>query len=321
MLETLQFVRGAVGQKSLEPSLKHFRIQDGLVQAYNGTLSLTSPIDCDLDVSPLADPFVRAIGLCEDTVSLHVTDTGRLAVKSGGFRAYIDATTDPFPELTPVGKDVELDGHLMEALVRLSPLMSDDASRPWARGILLAGQSAYATNNIVLAEHWLGYTMPVPMGLPAQCVNELCRIGEEPERVQSDGRQVTFHFSGDRRLTSAMLVIEQWPNPGQLLNQDHGTMHPIPGGFFESLEKLLPFADSLKRVYLNPDGSLTTVAADEEDGAHIQLPQATGFQGMYSIDQLLRLRGIVQSIDWANYPAPCAWHGEKARGVIVGLAG
>lgn len=322
MLNSLRFVKGAVSTKNYEPALKHFQIKDGRVQAYNGLIALSTPIDCDLDVRPLANPFVHAIGLCTDTVALHVTESGRLAVRSEGFKVFIDCTEEEFPGVEPVGDNVDLDGSLLQAVEKVEPFMGTDASHPWSHGILFAGQSAFATNNILLVEHWLGYSIPTPFGVPAMCVKELLRIGEEPVAVQSDGRTVTFHFEGGRWLHSKLLVIENWPDPHALLDGAFADTNidpqPVPEEFFNAVEKLRPFTDSLNTLHLNDDGVIST--ADIEDtGAHLEITPCTALGGAYSADQLLRLRGVANSADWSFYPKPCPFFGDMLRGVLVGL--
>lgn len=106
MIEALKFVRGAVAKKDFVPALTHFRIENGSIKGYNGTIGLCSPIALDLDASPKALPFIKAIETCRDTVSMHLTGAGRLAVKSGKFRAYVECTPEPFPDVTPTGSSL-----------------------------------------------------------------------------------------------------------------------------------------------------------------------------------------------------------------------
>ncbi len=317
MLEALKFVKGAISLKTFEPVLKHFRIRNERVQAYNGLMSLSAPIDCNLDVQPIASSFVHAIQLCEDTVSLHLTETGKLAIKSGGFKAYIECSAEAFPGIVPVGDEMKLDGELLGALRALAPIMGDDASRLWSHGILLVGQSAYVTNNIILVEKWLGYRLPDMLGLPAACVKELLRIGEEPIRIQSNGKTVAFHFEGDRWLTSVLLRVSEWPDPAKLFPEE-STFVDINESFFKALQDLSPFTDDLNSVWLHEDGTVST--SDQEDiGAHLQLTECLGMRGRYSADQFLRLKNIIKRIDWSTYPKPCVFQGDEIRGVIIGL--
>jgi DNA polymerase III sliding clamp (beta) subunit (PCNA family) len=317
MLKALKFVQGAVAQKNHVPVLQHFRIHDGRIQSHNGVLTLSSPIDCDLTIQPLAKTFVHAITLCEETVALHETDTGRLAVTSGNFRAFIDTSAETFPEFEPGNTSVDAVG-LLDAIRALAPIMSDDASRPWSRGILFVGNSAFVTNNIVLVEHWLKHPVSHPFGLPAVAVNELLRIGEEPERITVDKGRVTFHFDNDRWLMSTLLVVDKWPDVRDMLEHSRDDqLTEIGPSFFEALHKLKPFTKDLRPVYLN--GSTISTSAEVGDGACIELHDTHYMQGTWALDQLMKLEGIAESITWGRYPKPCAFFGSVMRGIIIGI--
>lgn len=317
MLNSLQFVQGAVAQKNHIPILQHFRIHDGYVRSHNGVLSLSAPIECDLSIQPVANTFVHAITLCEDTVALYETDTGRLAVTSGNFKAYIDTSTDTLPQIEPQGDMIEAVG-LLEAVKALAPIMGEDASRPWSRGILFVANSAFATNNVVLVEHWLKYPVSRPFGLPAMAINELLRIGEEPVGIQISKTRVTFHFKQDRNLTTSLLLINNWPNVKQLLqSKDSGELFEIDESFFKALQKLRPFTKDTRPVWLN-DNEVSTTASNK-DGAHLILDTCHGMQGTWALDQILKLKGVADYVIWEHYPKPCPFFGKVMRGIILGI--
>ncbi len=317
MLEALRFVRGAVAQKDHIPILKHFRIQDERIQSYNGTLSLSAPITCDLTVQPLAETFVHAISLCDDTVSLHQTESGRLVVKSGDFKVYVDTSEEAFPEIKTTGETVDVI-NILDAVKVLAPVMSEDASRPWSRGILFVQNSAFVTNNIVLVEHWLKHPIPRPFGLPAMAVKELLRIDEEPESIVVSSKTVTFDFTNDRKLTSSLLLINNWPDIRSMLEIDEpGVCHNIGEEFFNTLHNLRPFTKDTRPVWL--DNNQISTSSNPEDGAHFTLPDTTGMQGTWSLEQLLKLEGIADRIAWGLTPKPCPFFGDVVRGLIVGI--
>ena len=223
MLDALRFVQGAVAKKDFVPALTHFRVDRGTIRGYNGMLGLCCPIDLDLNVSPRAVPFIKAIQTCQDTIQLHVTPAGKLSVKSGKFKALVDCIQEDFPEVEPEGTSIELNGGLLAALKLLAPMIADDASRPWARGILFRGQSAFATNNIIIAEYWLGYHFPVEINIPRAAVVELLRIKEEPISMQIAENSATFHFSGNRWLRTQTHTT-QWPDISPRVRDRRG--HP-----------------------------------------------------------------------------------------------
>jgi DNA polymerase III sliding clamp (beta) subunit (PCNA family) len=317
MLEALKFVKGAIAAKNHVPILKHFRIQDGRIQSYNGNLNLSAPIACDLNVQPLAETFVHAISLCDETVSMHLTATGRLVVKSGTFKAYINTSEEMFPEIQSSGELIDV-VNLLDAIKILAPVMSEDASRPWSRGILFAGSSAYVTNNVLLVEHWLKHPVRQPFGLPAMAVNELLRINEEPEGVEINPNTVTFYFEGGRQLSTNLLRINDWPDIRQLLETGtEDTLYDIDPSLFDALRKLRPFTKDFRPVWL--EDHLVSTSHDPEEGAHLELPDCQGMQGTWSLEQLQKLEGLANRIAWERAPKPCPFFGEVIRGVIIGI--
>jgi DNA polymerase III sliding clamp (beta) subunit (PCNA family) len=314
MLDSLRFVIGAVAKKDFVPSLTHFRISDGMVRGFNGTVGLSCPIGINLSVSPKATPFVKAIQTCKETIQLHVTPAGKLAVKSGAFKAFVECTPDSSIAVEPEGENVLLNGNLLQVLKRLLPFIAEDASRPWARGILLRGNSAYATNNIVVIENWMETPFPVEINIPKMAIVELLRIGEEPERLQISENSATFHFSGQRWMRTQTYAT-QWPDLARILDRE-SSQTPVPAGLWQAIEDLVPFVDDLGRLYLSP--GLIATGQTDGTGASVELPDILN-PGCFNFAQLRLLQDTIQTMDFTSYPKPCLFFGDRIRGAIVGM--
>lgn len=315
MLKELKFVQGAVAKKDFLPALTHFRIEDGFVRSYDGSLALCSPINFDIDCTPKAIPFVKAIQNCKDTVTLNMTAAGRLGIKSGKFKAYIECVEEETPHVVPEGDDLEIDGEaLLTALKTLSPFIGDDASRPWSNGILIDGPSAYATNNVTLVEYWIGGGFPLRINIPRDAVREMLRINEVPIRAQATDNSISFHYEDGRWIRTALLNSE-WPDLGKVLNTESNPV-PIDERIFEALDHIKPFTDKMGRVYIADDVIATTI--EKEDGAAFEVP-GLGFEGVYQLELLAKLKGIALQGDFTLYPKPCMFFGDSLRGAIIGL--
>lgn len=313
LIKALKFTQWAVARKSFVESLVHFQIKNKTIQSYNGTVSLCSPIDLDLDCLPKAGPFIKAIQTCKDTVQLSITPAGRLSIKSGGFRALIDCAHVEFPEIAPEGREIAPEGGIMAALKILEPLISEDASRPWSRGILISGAHAYATNNVVLAEYSLGFEFPVTLNLPHAAVNELMRIGEEPSRIMVTDASASFLYEDGRWLRTQLLSVE-WPDMGKVLDREHQAAD-IPEGFWQGLTDIAPFTDAARSVYLKPN--YLTTSLDSEVATYANVPGIPD-GGCYDIEMLKMLQGLTTRLDFTSYPQPCLWFGDKLRGAVIG---
>lgn len=316
MLSDLKFVQGAVARKDYDPKLVHFCIQDGKILGYNGAIALCTPTDLPLNCYPKAVPFVKAIATCKDTVELHLTPNGRLCVRSGKFTAHVDCLEEGYPVISPEGEIVPLDGcPILEVIESISTFIGQDASRGWARGILLRGQSALATNNIVIVERWLGYHFPVEVNIPEAAVDELLRIGEEPTAIQVSENNITFHFEKNRWLRTQVLSTD-WPDVSRILDREVVTPGPVPEGLIAALEDLSPFTDDDVRVFFH-DGIVSTVPQDGI-GASVQV-EGIKAGPCYNIKQLQKLLAVAKEVDFSVYPDPCLFYGNKLRGAIVGM--
>ena len=322
LLESLQFVQGAVATKDYAPALTHFRIGNGFIRGSNGLLQLTCPINLAIEASPKAATMARAIKTCTEEPAITMTAGKKLSVKAGLFRALIPCAEEPFPEMLVTGTMIALDDTrpLLPVLKALEPFISEDASRPWSRGVLLAGGCAFATNNVVLLQMYLGYEFPAVINLPHATIGELLRIGEEPTAMQVDDRSVTFFYKHDRRMTSLVYDLG-WPDAERLLLTPFNPS-PVPAGLWEALEQVAPFTGDMRRVYLRP-GLVTTSEIAEYAEASVDLPSIVS-PGCFNIDYLLSLKGICEVIDLTAHPKPCLFDGKSKtglpiRGAIIGM--
>jgi len=323
MLDALRFTASAVAKRDIVPELTHYRLKDGRVSSFNGRIGLSAPIDLDLDILPSAVPLIHAIRACPEAegIALNITPSGRLAVRSGPFKAFIQCLPDDGQHFAvePQGESIDPGPHLMAGIRAIAPIMGIDASRPWCMGIRLNGPLMYATNNIVLVKYYHGSQIPLDVVIPSDAVSELLRINESPERVQVTDNSISFHFSGERWLHSQLLNRESWPHTSveRALDRSLGEQVKLPDRFAESLSVLKPFLNERGSIYL--DGTFLSTSQFEGEGASIEvvMPQITGLQA-YHHHNLLLLCDVAHTIDWRSYPDPCVFQGPQMLGIIIG---
>lgn len=324
MLRELKFIVGAVAKKDYVPALTHIKIKNGWAQGFNGELSSACRIALDLDVMPLAPRMIEAIAACKDTVALTMTPAGKLSVKSGSFKSFVpcmeatDEALQTFP--LPEGERQPVDEQFLEMLKALQPFMSDDASRPWAQGIMLDKNFAFATNNVMLAQYWHGIDVPVKVTIPALAVNEIIKLKETPTHIQSTDNSVTVWF-GPEKWMRTQLVENGFPEQVYDIMESPG-QEGIPieqlVGFHEALETLKRFVDETGSVHFL-DGVIATTK-EAEDGTHIEVPGVP--QGPSFNIKYLLLLADARAIDFTPFPAPCRFWGKnrRLRGIFTGRA-
>jgi len=310
----LNFVKGAVAKKDFLPALTHFHIGHGRILGFNGVIAISSPIPLELEVCPKAIPLIKAINQCGETTKLNLTPTGKLSVTSGKFRSYIECLpAETFPEVFPEGESIEIPDGFLAILGALRPIIAEDASRPWARGILFDGGVARVTNNIILIEKWTGMSFPFPINLPKEAIDEILRIGEEPQTAQVSDRSITFRYPEDRWLRTQLYPAD-WPNVEQLWGGEH-TLSELPEGLWAGIESIMPFLESEGRVYFLEDGIGSSLAPDSGASYAVDVPAG----GCFSAAHLALLKPLANKIDFSSYPKPCYFTGDKLRGVISGM--
>lgn len=318
MINELKLVMAAVARKDFVPSLTHFRISDGRVEGFNGRLAISTPTDLDVTAYPKADKFIRAlIAAPEDQTSvLNMTAAGRLSVKAGPFRAYVDCLEDGanFPAIKPAGEIITFSSPLLPTFELLSPFMGEDATRPWAMGLLLKGQSAFATNNVIVIEKWVEQPFPLSLNLPRDCVKEMLRIGREPVSVQYTEKAATFHYENGTWLWTALNSLE-WPDVEAILNKEHAAVK-VPDEFFPAVSRLNDFTDETNRLHIGD--TFVSTSLTEGVGASYDLPSFGG-NGCYFLKMMALLDGIASHVDFSSHPKPSLFFGDRVRGAIVGI--
>jgi hypothetical protein len=314
MIEALKFVRNAIASKGFAPELTFFRIRDGSVTGFNGSLAISSPIPIDLDIAPHAAEFMRAINACDGEVVLKIAK-GKLQVISGTFKTFVDCVeVDTVPVIIPHGNKFVFQHSILDCFKLLVNFMGTDQNRPWSNGILLKNQSAFATNNIAMIENWLGCNLPL-VNIPSSIVNEVLDYGQEPAHALITNDRITFIYENGKWISSALLALE-WPDITRFFTDEPFTGQPFPSTFFEGIDKLSKFGDKLGRCYFNDD-LLSTNSDHENEGASVEC-QGVHNYGIYNVNALKSLQGVATSIDFTCYPEPCNFIGERVRGVIVG---
>jgi len=314
MLDDLKFVSGAIAKKDYVPTMKHFLIHDGTVRAYNGVLTLSSPIALDIDCKPLADPMMRAIINCTETVNLSLTPANRLKIQSGKFKAFIDCTSLEVPDIVPEGDEISLSGiEIVKIFKKLFPVIGTDASRPWVNGIYLNNQSCFVTNNAIIVQYWLGINVP-PMNIPREAIKEIIRIGTEPTSIRVTSNSITFMYESGRWIKTK-LIDGGWPNVEAILNNPTN-QKVIDTELFTAIDSVEDFCEKTGILYFS-EGIIHT-HTDLEVGGRYDLTTVE-FAGAYNVNMLKLLSGIATTIDWSSFPKACIFYGENIRGAIIGM--
>lgn len=318
MLTNLKFAQGAIKKNNVSPELEYYQIRNGRVIGYNGYMALSSPIPLDIEAKPKADLFYKALDACGDTVTIDMTPGGRLYIKSGRFSAYVPCIDKEIYEVSPQGELYEAPPGLAQAFKRMLPFISEDASRPWAMGLLIDQGCLTATNNIIIIQEWVGHKLPT-MNCPRFAVAELARIGRDPVGIQVSDSSITFHYDDGSWLFSQTLGSE-WPvDKMNAIMSQPSEQKPLVPGFFSAVDDLAPFTSDnhFSGIYFN-DGAMTSASKGSQEGARIEI-EGLSDGPIFHVKALQLLDGLITTVDWGLYPRPCIFYGKNIRGAIIGM--
>lgn len=314
LIDTLKFVYSAISNKSPIIDNAHFVIENGYARASNGVLSVGSPIETDLNCAPHADTLMKAISSCKSSISFSHLDTGKLQVKSGRFKALVSClNSDDFVyHAKPSGAEVEVDGDVvLGALKKLEPFVASSSLRPWTNGVLLRGQSAFATNNICLVEYWLGVDLPFTANIPLQSIKVLIKQ-PKPKHIIMDHASITFLYESGSWIKT-LLYDQEWPAVEGIL-ATVGEQTPVPEELFHALKTVAKFTED--KVYFR--GGKVCSSGSEYEGAEFEV-DGLGAKGIYSYDAIKLLEGVAKTIDFTLYPNPVIFYGDNIRGALLGV--
>jgi DNA polymerase III sliding clamp (beta) subunit (PCNA family) len=318
MLTAINTVRGAVATKDLIPILLNISTYDGRLQGGNGRLTIDAPCK-ELDKFKFVVPcaaFLKAVDACggEPTITVK-DDLSSLTVKKGVFKVTLPCdTSDTFPHQSPEGELLpSFKGSLLEVVKILRPFVSEDASRPWACGILLKEGMAFATNNIIVAGV-PSPSLPIPLNLPSFLIDELIRLKQEPDTIRANANSITFMFKDGSWLKGSLLTTE-WPDVRRMLPVDVDVV--VPDGLLSAVEQISPFCQDTKQPYilLGSFGIQTSEGAKSAQFNGFSLPEA-----VFRSEPLINVLRAATNVDFSKYPAPCPFVGkDNLKGLIIGV--
>ncbi len=317
MINTLKTVGIACGN-SFENS--HLYIKSSRVSAYNGHMTINIPIDFDIDCCPDYNQFLNAIGACEETVQISMLKSGRLRVKSGKLKFFIDCIDYKkmfASEVTPEGQILKLNNK--EVINNVSKIIEfsnkNEKSSCWSNGLLFDRNSVYCTNNNVLIEMWVGDGMPEKINVPNQTLKKIIKIDETLNMLQYDNNSLTFHYDNGMWVKTQLLE-NNWPDVTSILDKADNANTP-PLDFFSNLKKIKKFISKDGLIYLKDNEIKTSLVS--EMGVELK-QKGLNLNAAYNYKNLISLEKLIDKIDFSSYPSPSKFYGKNLRGVIVGAS-
>ncbi len=318
IIESLKFCKNGYARKDLVPSLTHYSIRNNRVTAFNGLLAFSSPISLNLDIAPQAIHFHKCIEACDDEISLTLEKGDRLRIKSGNFKSLVKCIpTSEVPTIIPRGNKLSLPAEFVDQIKKVLVIMDrENDEKVYTQGLNFRGQSAFATNNVIMAEVWTGVEFP-EITIPKKAILEICKYGEAVDHVLIDDDMIYFMYSDERWIASKLLIGE-CPDFARVMNRP-ATPQSLPESFWEAMTTLAKFADEAGKVTIQTGEIFAgEIASDSEPVASIIVEDLEIAETcLFNINQFNKIKNIMSTIEF-KAGVPCLFFGDKIRGAIVG---
>ena len=239
LLDALKFVSQA-SAKAGTPAQTHCTIENGILSAFNGTITISHPIHEDLNACPHTFTLLDALSKVVDEVSITQVSESEICVSSGAFSVNVPCspgieTPIPPPNIHAITNKIK------DALAFVAPIPRDDKTDLVRSSVLLQTGSAVATCGLVIGEYWHGENLPT-MILPKALAKI---VGNSPFDLVGfgyDGIQCTFWFANGA-FVSSIISEGNYVNYQPLFETE---LKPakIPKDFFRGLKGLSKSAES-----------------------------------------------------------------------------
>lgn len=324
MLESLNLVRGAVSDGKILTVLSHFHISNGRVYGSDGNVTISAPFP-EIHTDPItvpAVPFLRAVDYCGPGLNFTVdAEKQVLRISKGRFRSRIPLSDHAFglPDVKGSVKVVQGEPtDLLAALRKLSPFISNDASRPWALSVMVRNGYLWSTNNVVIARVARAWSTE-EFTIPDKAVKELLRIKQEPSKIYKTANgNILFELEDSVRVF-ARCVDAQWPDIESLYAKHtenrQGSWSAVDEPLRNEVRNIVPFCEDQKFPIVQFEGR-TVKTKEGTLSAEIDIDQELP---LAFFDSSVLIPVLQVSNEIHIQPPAHLFRGDDIEGIIAGV--
>ena len=262
MRRQISIASNILPKKPSLPVVESMLLRDGCLTATDLEMSISLPVDSDLDVL-LPRKTAEIYKALDGDVRMTQPDSNRVVVTSdtGKFVLHVDPDIESFPVFNIDSEMHDIDAvKFIEALKSVIFAVSGDASRPAFNGVYIeAGQGmtlmASDTYRVAVAHIKDAITPEYKVLVPVRVLRELIKINPDNLNIGISDSYITF-MSTDMTLSSRLLA-EKYPDVRSVLPKENKTTIGAT-----QLGLSSPLHDMLQRAMLVNDRRVTLSVSD-----------------------------------------------------------
>lgn len=314
LLDALRFVTCATRPDGL-PYQAHAVLHSGNVYAFDGGVVACHAIDSDLKAAPHLANLITALSKSNGTISITVTDGGKLSIKSGKLRALVNcldlSEVPTYPEPDPICANITDD--LKNAIKTVAECCNDSDADVTRAGVFIKSNSVMAMDGRMLMECWHGIDLPELL-IPKASALAICKPDKPFKNLGFSHNGMTIYYE-DGSYIRTCLFDAQYPNTEKLFDREFNPW-PLPSGFWDGLDSIVPFVDKdLQGVYFTKQSMQTHL--DGKSGASYDIEGLPEFKA-YNPKYLKLAKPHCDKVDFGkDERANLIFFGKNVRGIIA----
>lgn len=313
LIKALEFCATAQKDQGL-PYQSHIILRSKTAQAYDGVLTTGIGIEfADVNTAAHTVQLLAALKKCKAEHSITQLDNGQLVVRSGAFRAIVQAMNPDDLQsnaLWPDNPIAPIDDRLKAGFQALSPLVQESAPHVVTTTLMLQANTMMATDRVLFAEYWHGIDLPPGLVLPKAFLTAVLKCDKKLTQFGYSENSVTFWFE-DYSWIKTQRHSEPWPDTSHIFNFIP-TVEDIPKKLREAVESVAPFSQE-GAVYLN-QGEVAS-HLDNATGATFDCDKLPGGQ-IFTIKRLLACLDFANKVDWNTSRLGSYFQGDSIRAML-----
>lgn len=199
----------------------------------------------------------------------------------------------------------------LEALKRVAPFMSEDATRPWSISVLFDGEHAIATNNLALVRTPCPALFDEPVSFPLPAVKQLASL-ERIDYIEQHPATKNILVASGKLLYRFPVGAVGWPDLTKYFEKIPATMPPLPPEMIKATHAGAMLSSRFITVSANK-----VDAENESLDATYEVDLAKG-SGVFSARLLALIAEVATHAEFSFYPEPIFFRGNLIEGTAVG---
>lgn len=319
MRKEVKWLTDALSEKNIAREMTHYRIGGREIKATDGRITAGHPWPTNEECLVPGSEFEKLLARLPGDPTLEVGDNC-IILKSGRSRGTIN--TMPTEEWGFPGVDTNrwenLPEGLTQALRKLRPFVSDNATKQWALGVALDDGWAYATNNVALAGVPLPSIAGVQAILPMWAIEFILDRTDELVEWAWTEQYVGFRWSNGAWMRSQLINDRFHEKAAEMIRSVDGMEPPqvITDEFRAVYARVAGLVGTVGGVYIGPQSIKGGFGqATMEDGVDVETLEGVTAWAAAKLTPV-----IAAATHWepATWPKPTPWKGDGICGYIIG---